>query len=156
MPHPRGVARTPPRSRLRWSREGLLGVVVGCRRSASPAAAAAAVLVCMVAGSFVDPHGENGPTWGARTPNALSLTLMTLGAAALVFRRRAPMAVLAATSAVSLVELVTGDPRAPVAMSAVVALYTVAPTTDRPTTWPLGLLTMTVPTASATLAGPLP
>ncbi|MFE9834360.1 sensor histidine kinase [Streptomyces sp. NPDC005551] len=131
-----------------------------CRLRAHPlaldAALAAGVLACMLAGSYVDPHGEHGATWGARTAGALSLALMVLGAAALVFRRRAPMTVLAATGAVSLVELVTGDPRAPVAMSAVVALFTVASATDRPTTWRVGLLTMTVLTASAMLAGPLP
>ncbi|MEU1043326.1 sensor histidine kinase [Streptomyces sp. NPDC005907] len=131
-----------------------------CRLRAHPlaldAALAAGVLACMLAGSYVDPHGEHGATWGARTAGALSLALMVLGAAALVFRRRAPMTVLAATGAVSLVELVTGNPRAPVAMSAVVALFTVASATDRPTTWRVGLLTMTVLTASAMLAGPLP
>ncbi|MFC3576440.1 sensor histidine kinase [Streptomyces yaanensis] len=114
------------------------------------------VLGCMVAGSFVDPHGDGGTTWSARTPDALSLTLIVLGAAALVFRRRNPLAVLAVSAALSLVELVTADPRAPVAMSAVVALYTVAATTDRPTTWRVGLLTMTVLTGTAMLAGPLP
>lgn len=36
--------------------------------SALDAALAAAVLVCMVAGSFVDPHGDNGVSWGLRTP----------------------------------------------------------------------------------------
>ncbi|MEU0337172.1 histidine kinase [Streptomyces sp. NPDC006193] len=120
------------------------------------AALAAGVLVCMAAGSFVIPRGENGVTWGLRTPEPLSLLLMLLGAAALVLRRRAPKAVLAVTGTVSLVECVTGDPRAPVAMSAVVALYTVAATTDRATTWRLGLLTTTVLTAAAVLAGPLP
>ncbi|WP_225822680.1 sensor histidine kinase [Streptomyces naphthomycinicus] len=120
------------------------------------AALAAGVLVCMVAGSFAVPRGEHGITWGMRTPAVLSLLLMLAGAVALVFRRRAPRTVLAVTGTVSLVELVTGDPRAPVAMSAVVALYTVAATTDRPTTWRLGLLTMTVLTAAAMLAGPLP
>lgn len=120
------------------------------------AALAVGVLACMVAGSFVDPHGRNGVTWGVRTPDALSLVLITLGAAALVLRRRAPMTVLALTGTVALVESVTGDPRAPVAMAAVVALYTVASTTDRPTTWRVGLLTMTVLTGSAMLAGPLP
>jgi signal transduction histidine kinase len=110
----------------------------------------------MVAGSFVDPHGADGTTWGVRTPDVLGLALMVLAATALVFRRRAPMKVLAATGAVSLVELVTGDPRAPVSMSAVVALYTVASSTDRPTTWRVGLVTMTVLTAVAMLAGPLP
>ncbi|MFE9437842.1 sensor histidine kinase [Streptomyces sp. NPDC006602] len=120
------------------------------------AALAAGVLACMVAGSFVDPHEKHDVSWGFRTPAPLSLVLMTLGAAALVFRRRAPMTVLALTGTVSLVEAVTGDPRAPVAMSAVIALYTVASTTDRPTTWRVGLLTMTVLTGASMLAGPLP
>jgi signal transduction histidine kinase len=120
------------------------------------AALAAAVLVAMTAGSFIDPHAEHGAKWGARTPTPLSLVLMTLAAAALVLRRRAPRAVLTVTAALSLVEIVTGDPRAPVAMSAVVALYTVASTTDRPTTWRVGLLTMTVLTGVAMLVGPLP
>ncbi|GAB2740503.1 sensor histidine kinase [Streptomyces bullii] len=131
-----------------------------CQAKAHPlavdAALAAAVLACMVAGSFVDPHGPDGVTWGLRTPDALSLLLIALGAAALVFRRRAPRTVLALTGTVSVVESVTGDPRAPVAMSAVIALYTVASTTDRPTTWRIGLLTMTVLTGAAMIAGPLP
>ncbi|MEU3844864.1 histidine kinase [Streptomyces sp. NPDC028635] len=131
-----------------------------CRLKAHPAAfdaaLAAGVLLCMVAGSFVDPHGENGVTWGVRSPAPLSLLLMTIGAAALVARRRAPLRVLLVTGTVAVVECVTSDPRAPVAMSAVVALYTVAATTDRPTTWRVGLLTMTVLTGAAMLAGPLP
>ncbi|MEU4089077.1 sensor histidine kinase [Streptomyces aureus] len=125
-------------------------------RLALDAALAAGVLVAMVAGSFVESHGADGTTWSARTPEPLSLALMVLAAAALVFRRRAPMTVLAATVGLSLVELATADPRAPVAMSAVVALYTVASATDRPTTWRVGLLTMTLLTAVAMLAGPLP
>ncbi|MEV4787761.1 sensor histidine kinase [Streptomyces tuirus] len=117
---------------------------------------ALAVLVCMVAGSFVEPRHRDSVNWVLRTPDPLSLLLMTLGAAALVFRRRAPMAVLAVTGTLSVIESVTGDPRAPVAMSAVIALYTVASTTDRPTTWRVGLLTMTVLTGAAMAAGPLP
>ncbi|MFF5313883.1 sensor histidine kinase [Streptomyces massasporeus] len=117
---------------------------------------ALAVLVCMVAGSFVEPRHRDSVNWVLRTPDLLSLLLMTLGAAALVFRRRAPMAVLALTGTLSVIESVTGDPRAPVAMSAVIALYTVASTTDRPTTWRVGLLTMTVLTGAAMAAGPLP
>ncbi|MER5542038.1 sensor histidine kinase [Streptomyces sp. NPDC002586] len=124
--------------------------------SALDAAIAAGVLVCMVAGSFVIPRGNNGVTWGVRTPDGQGLLLMALAAAALVFRRRAPKPVLAATGTLSVIESVTGDPRAPVAMSAVVALYTVAATTDRTTTWRVGLLTMTVLTAAAMLGGPLP
>ncbi|WP_405643157.1 sensor histidine kinase [Streptomyces sp. NBC_00019] len=117
---------------------------------------AVGVLGCMVAGSFVDPHGPDGVTWGFRTPDLLSLVLIGLSAVALVFRRRAPMTVLALTGSFSIVECVTGDPRAPVAMSAVIALFTVASATDRPTAWRVGLLTMTVLTAAAMLGGPLP
>ena len=117
---------------------------------------ALAVLVCMVAGSFVEPRHRESVSWVLRTPDPLSLLLMTLGAAALVFRRRAPMTVLALTGTLSVIESVTGDPRTPVAMSAVIALYTVASTTDRPTTWRVGLLTMTVLTGAAMAAGPLP
>ncbi|MDQ0990453.1 sensor histidine kinase [Streptomyces sp. V3I7] len=120
------------------------------------AAIAAGVLVCMVAGSFADPRGPHGVTWGVRTPDPLSLVLITLGAAALVFRRAAPRTVLAVTVALSVVECVISDPRAPVAMSAVIALYTVASATDRSTTWRVGLLTMAVLTGAAMLAGPLP
>ncbi|MET8945571.1 sensor histidine kinase [Streptomyces sp. NPDC004542] len=120
------------------------------------AALAAGVLICMVVGSFVVPQGENDVAWGVRSPDPLSLLLITIGAAALVFRRSDPKTVLAVTGTVSLIECVTGDPRAPVAMSAVVALYTVASTTDRATTWRAGLLTMTVLTGAAMLAGPLP
>lgn len=112
------------------------------------------VLTAMVVVSFADRHGRHGaPVWGNRTPDSLSLTLMALGALALVFRRRAPTPVLAFTVAVSLVELLTGHPRTPVAMSAVIALYTVAAHTDRPTTWRFGLLTMTVLTGTAMLGG---
>ncbi|MDX2599139.1 sensor histidine kinase [Streptomyces caniscabiei] len=120
------------------------------------AALALGVLVAMVAGAFVDPHAAHGEKWGARTPDPLGIALMVPAAAVLVARRRAPMAVLAATCALTVAELVTGDPRAPVAMSAVIALYTVASATDRPTTWRVGLLTMTVLTGTAMLAGPLP
>ncbi|MEW2452521.1 sensor histidine kinase [Streptomyces parvulus] len=129
---------------------------LGAHPSALDTALAAAVLVCMVAGSFADPHGPEGVTWSLRTPAVLSLVLMAVGAAALTFRRRAPLVVLGVTGSVSVVESVTGDPRAPVVMSAVIALYTVAASTDRPTTWRVGLLTMTVLTGAAMLFGPLP
>ncbi|MEZ7004232.1 sensor histidine kinase [Streptomyces sp. AD55] len=129
---------------------------IGAHPSALDAALAALVLGCMVAGTFMDRHGPDGVTWGVRAPDPLSLLLMVLGAAALAFRRRAPLAVLAVTGGLSVLECLTGEPRAPVVMSAVVALYTVAARTDRPTTWRVGLLTMTVLTGAAMLAGPPP
>ncbi|WP_327323101.1 sensor histidine kinase [Streptomyces sp. NBC_01210] len=119
-------------------------------------ALALAVLICMVVGSFADPNGPHGPAFGSRTPEPRSLVLMVLVAGALVFRRRDPMPVLVFTTAVSVVELVVGDPAAPVAMSAVIALYTVASRTDRPTTWRVGLLTMAVLTGAAMFFGSTP
>ncbi|MDJ0383288.1 histidine kinase [Streptomyces sp. G-G2] len=123
---------------------------------ATDALLAAGVFTAMVIGSFADPHGPHGPAFGTRAPQPLSLALMVLAAAALVLRRRHPLAVLAVTSALTLTELITGAPRAPVAMGAVVALYTLAARTDRPTTWRVGLLTMAGLTGVAMLAGPLP
>ncbi|MFF5489276.1 sensor histidine kinase [Streptomyces virginiae] len=123
---------------------------------ATDAVLAFGAFVAMVLGSFADPHGPHGPTFGTRTPEPFSLLLMLLGAAALVFRRRQPRAVLAVTCGLSLLELTTGEPRAPVAMCAVIALYTVASRTDRPTTWRIGVLTMAGLTGVAMLAGPLP
>ncbi|MFF8605086.1 sensor histidine kinase [Streptomyces sp. NPDC015346] len=138
----------------------------GCRRGRSwlrthplafDAGLALAVLACMVTGSFADPHGSRtGPTFGDRTPDATSVLLMVLGAAALVLRRREPLAVLGLTGAVTLAELIADETPAPVAMSAVVALYTVASRTDRPTTWRVGLATMALLTAGAMLFGPTP
>ncbi|HEY9375084.1 MAG TPA: sensor histidine kinase [Streptomyces sp.] len=125
--------------------------------TAFDAGLALAVLVCMITGSFADPHGgPNGPTFGNRSPAAASVALMVLAAAALVLRRRSPRAVLAATVSVSLAELVVADPAAPVAMSAVIALYTVASLSDRPTTWRVGVLTMTVLTGAAMFFGKSP
>ncbi|MFD6916708.1 sensor histidine kinase [Streptomyces virginiae] len=123
---------------------------------ATDAVLAFGAFVAMVLGSFADPHGPHGPTFGTRTPEPFSLLLMLLGATALVFRRRQPRAVLAVTCGLSLLELTTGEPRAPVAMCTVIALYTVASRTDRPTTWRIGVLTMAGLTGVAMLAGPLP
>ncbi|WSV38375.1 sensor histidine kinase [Streptomyces sp. NBC_01077] len=115
------------------------------------------VLVCMIAGSFTDPHGgPNGPTFGDRVPSMASVLLMVAGATALVLRRRYPFRVLCFTVAVSLFELLNDTRPATVAMSAVVALYTVASRTDRPTTWRVGLVTMAVLTATAMVFGATP
>ncbi|MEW2633519.1 sensor histidine kinase [Streptomyces sp. NPDC048389] len=119
-------------------------------------ALAFAALICMAVGSFADPHGPHGPTFGTRTPDVRSVVLIVVAAAALVFRRREPMGVLLVTGAVSVVELVTGDPAAPVTMAAVIALFTLAARTDRPTTWRVGLMTMAVLTGSAMFFGSSP
>ncbi|MFH9132482.1 sensor histidine kinase [Streptomyces sp. NPDC017524] len=113
-------------------------------------------LVAMIAGSFADPGAGHGPTFGTRTPEPFSVLLMVLAAVALVLRRRRPMAVLAAAGILSAAEYILVDPPAPVVMSTVIALYTVASHTDRPTTWRVGLLTMGALTATSMVFGSTP
>ncbi|MEU4261012.1 MULTISPECIES: histidine kinase [Streptomycetaceae] len=119
-------------------------------------ALATAVLAAMLCASFAEPNPGHGPIFGVRTPEPLSVLLMVLGAAALVLRRRNPMAVLAVTGVLSALEFLLMDPPAPVVMSSVIALFTVAASTDRPTTWRVGLLTMVVLTVAAMAVGSAP
>ncbi|WP_420706552.1 sensor histidine kinase [Streptomyces sp. NRRL F-5727] len=115
------------------------------------------VLVAMIAASFTDPHGSpTGPTFGDRAPTLPGVAMMTVAAVALVFRRRRPFAVLVFTGGLAFVELLGETRPAPVSISAVVALYTVASRTDRPTTWRVGLVTMTVLAVAAMAFGPTP
>ncbi|MFD9796381.1 sensor histidine kinase [Streptomyces sp. NPDC059070] len=123
---------------------------------AGDAALAAVVLVCLLVGSFADPHGSNGPVFGTRTPSATALVLVTLAGVALVARRRNPLAVLACTSAVTVLDLLAGNSPAPIAISPVVALYTVAAHTDRATTYRVGIATMGVLTTTAMVFGDAP
>ncbi|WP_227025054.1 sensor histidine kinase [Streptomyces tsukubensis] len=156
---PPAPARTGPVSRAVPARAVGPAKQVLCWARAHPlgpdSILAATVLAGMVLGSFAS-HGPEGPDWGARPPGTLSLMLMALGALVLVLRRRAPIPVLCATVALSACELSTGDPHTPVVMSAVIALYTVAAHTDRPTTWRVGAATAVGLAAVAMLLGPMP
>ncbi|MFD7071832.1 sensor histidine kinase [Streptomyces sp. NPDC059913] len=120
------------------------------------AALALAVLVAMIIGSFVHPGRRDGLDLATRPPAATSLLLMVAGAVALIWRRRRPLPVLAVTTALTVVELLRFDPPAPVVMSTVIALFSVAARTDRPTTWRVGVLTMAALTGTAMLFGPAP
>ncbi|MEW1626337.1 histidine kinase [Streptomyces sp. NPDC089173] len=139
---PSGFARA-----RRWLRDHPL---------AFDAALAFCVLIAMICGSFADPGKGHGPTFGTRTPEAFSVLLMVLAASALVLRRRHSVPVLAVTGGLAATEYIFMDPPAPVVMSTVIALYTVASRTDRPTTWRVGLLTMGVLTVAAMVFGSTP
>ncbi|MEV8388570.1 MULTISPECIES: sensor histidine kinase [unclassified Streptomyces] len=118
---------------------------------------AAVVLACMLLGSFTEPQtGPGGPTFGTRSPSALGVLLMVLGASALVFRRRAPLPVLLCTGGLSLVDFFTNHPPESVVICAIIALYNVGAHTDRPTTWRVGLATAVVLTAVAIWLSPDP
>nr|WP_245245065.1 histidine kinase [Streptomyces palmae] len=81
-----------------------------------------------------------------------------VAASALILRRRYPRSVLAITGASTLAEIAGttahSPPRGAIALSVVVALYTVASRTDRPTTWRLGLATVVVVSGTAFLCEP--
>ncbi|MEU8999421.1 histidine kinase [Streptomyces caniferus] len=119
---------------------------------------AVAVFACILCAAVADPHGPHGPRFGGHHLSATTVVLAALACAALVLRRRLPRTVLALTGACTIVELLarSSDPRAPVAASAVIALYSLASRTDRPTTWRIGALTVVVLTAAAMLYGPRP
>jgi signal transduction histidine kinase len=80
---------------------------------------------------------------GAREPDALGATLVLVGAAALIWRRRAPLAVLAFVSLVSCIfyTLDFGSFMAPIGLAAIYAAA--AHTNDRRNAW-FGLATATV------------
>ncbi|BCK71762.1 two-component sensor histidine kinase [Streptomyces libani subsp. rufus] len=142
----------PRTGRLRWYRKHPL---------AFDAVVAGAVFACILLGAVVGPHGPHGPhgpRFAAHEPSAITVMLAALACAALVLRRRLPRTVLAATGSLTIIELIarSGDARAPVAAAAVIALFTLASRTDRPTTWRVGALTVVGLTAAAMLYGPRP
>ncbi|MCK7623565.1 histidine kinase [Streptomyces sp. RS10V-4] len=124
------------------------------------AALAAVAFVAIVCGAVAGPHGHGGqlPRLGVRQLTATTVVLAALASGVLVLRSRLPRTVLAATGSLTIVELVarSGDPRAPVAGAAVIALFTVASRTDRPTTWRIGALTCVGLTAAAMFFGHRP
>lgn len=85
-------------------------------------------------------------------PPSLQVALFGLvTAAALVFRRRWPVPVLAATVAVQLVHLAVEDGGRPLVIGVILAVYTVAAITDRQTALVAGALTATVVVAGRVL-----
>ncbi|MFJ9408466.1 sensor histidine kinase [Streptomyces sp. NPDC101393] len=140
----------PRTGRFHWHRSHPL---------AFDAVLAVAAFMAILIGAVADPHGPHGaPRFGERHLSAMTVALTGLACAVLVLRRRLPRTVLAATGALTIVELAVGtsDPRAPVAASAVIALFTLASRTDRPTTWRIGAVTIVVLTAAAMLSSSRP
>ncbi|WP_242587712.1 sensor histidine kinase [Streptomyces sp. MST-110588] len=126
---------------------------------AHPLAADSVLAVVLFAVTLViavtDPHGPNGPRYGARELTAPTVVLAAFACSSLLLRRRFPRSVLAFTTALAVLELFAEGPvpRAPVACAAVIALYTLASRTDRSTTWRIGALTALVLTAAVMLFG---
>jgi signal transduction histidine kinase len=81
---------------------------------------AVAIGAFQVVGSFGAAHGETGH----RSLDALAVILLLAGPAALVFRHRAPSAVLAAVLGITLVYYVSDYPHGPVFLSLIFAFFT--------------------------------
>ncbi|MFI1256819.1 sensor histidine kinase [Streptomyces netropsis] len=120
---------------------------------AADAVLAVAVLTIVLLGAYVGPHAA------AHRPGPSYVLLSLCACAGLVLRRPMPRAVLAFTCALTLLETVTtGDdpPHTQIALAAVVALYTVAARTDRPTAWRIAAVTVAVLTGTVMLFGVRP
>lgn len=138
---------TPLAALPRWLRAHTL---------AADALVAAAALAAILITSVFPDRGANAPP--PADLGAAEVVLATAACAVLVLRRRAPWAVLAVTMALTIAHVIAsaGDPRSPIALSVVVALYTVAARTDRHTTWRIALLTIGVLTFAMMLFGDRP
>ncbi|MEO3763496.1 histidine kinase [Streptomyces sp. B5E4] len=123
---------------------------------AADALLAAAALAAILISSVFPDRGANAPPPADLGP--AEVVLATAACAVLVLRRRVPWAVLSATMALTIAHVIAsaGDPRSPIALSVVVALYTVAARTDRHTTWRIALLTIGVLTFAMMLFGDRP
>ena len=110
---------------------------------------AAAVFVVVLIASVTMSSAGGTPGFGKRELPAHTVVLTFLACAALVARRRAPLTVLALVSAVSVVELLLGtqshppsERHASLAMTVVIAVFTVAMRTDRHTTFRVAAVTV--------------
>ncbi|MEU3350399.1 histidine kinase [Streptomyces sp. NPDC037389] len=112
------------------------------------------VLCLVVVGAFLAPRAERHP------PGAVFFLLSVAACGALVLRRRAPRTVLAATCALTVVAVVftggDGPPRTTIAMSAAVALYTLAVRSERPAALRTVVTTVTALTGVVMLLGAPP
>ncbi|MEV6110303.1 sensor histidine kinase [Streptomyces sp. NPDC051940] len=123
---------------------------------ATDAVLAAFVLGMIILAAVHPSRGPSSPPPADLGPLEVSLVVAASGV--LVWRRRAPRTVLALAGCLTIahVTVSAGDPRSPIALSVVVALYTVASRTDRHTTWRLAVLTIGVLTAALMFFGERP
>lgn len=114
---------------------------------------ASAVFALVMTGSYVTAHTRQHP------PGPGFVTLAVVACGCLVWRRRAPRAVLGLTSVLTVAAAVAerdGPPHTQVALTAAVALYTVAARTERSTAWRIAAPTVVAITGTVMLLGPAP
>ncbi len=111
-------------------------------------------LVALVVLALILIGAVAGPRMRHQSLGPFFVLLAVLAAASLVLRRELPRGVLAFNVGLTLTELVTNDvgpPRTSIVFGVVVALYTVAARTDRPTTWRVGAATAVLLTGAGML-----
>ncbi|MDT0444097.1 sensor histidine kinase [Streptomyces johnsoniae] len=125
----------------------------------------AVVVLCAVlcASVTVARPPDGGPGFGKRELPLHTLLMTVLACAVLVQRRRYPMTVLSLLGGLSLIELILGtsshspqERHVSFLIVVVVALFTVAVSTDRSTTWRAGLVTAAVFTPTSMMLGAQP
>ncbi|GAA2725119.1 MULTISPECIES: histidine kinase [Streptomyces] len=111
------------------------------------------VFALVLIGVYLGPHPDR------RIPAAGFVLLSAAASACLIARRLVPRAVLALTCVLTVVATVAdhdGPARTQIAMSAAVALYTVAARTERPSAWRIVAGTVAVLTGVVMFFGPPP
>jgi signal transduction histidine kinase len=107
------------------------GADLNPREASRDALVALAVAFIQVAGSFGASRGQP-----ERDPlDELAIVLLLVGPAALVVRRRYPVAVLAVVLSTTLLYMVMGYPYGPVILSAIIAIYTAVTNGHRWAAW---------------------
>jgi signal transduction histidine kinase len=125
---------------------------------------AAVVFALVLLASITVSEYPKGPAGiGQRDLPAHTAVLAVVACGALVLRRRFPMQVLGVTVVAAVLDMMLGtashelvDRHGSLAIAAVVALFTVATRTDRPTTWRVGLVVVSVLTGASMLFGRQP
>ncbi|MFF2378009.1 sensor histidine kinase [Streptomyces xiamenensis] len=125
--------------------------------------ASVTLLIVLVVSVTINKHPGGGGGFGERPLPAHTVVTALLGAGALVLRRRHAAPVLCATIVLTLVELVMGTFSHPPAerhtsmmVMVALALFTLAASTDRPTTLRVGTCTLALITAAGMLLGAQP
>ncbi|MGK5544657.1 sensor histidine kinase [Streptomyces sp. URMC 127] len=121
---------------------------------AHPLAADALLAVFAYAVVVIGSYAGRGRVAHAPGPGFLLLCAVACGA--LAARRSFPRTVLGVTAALTLAEIVAdrgGPPRTQIAMSVVVALYTIASRTERSAAWRFAVVTVAVLTCAVMVFG---
>jgi len=122
-------------------------LIAGCRRH--PLWCDVAVALTVLTINLVQPGAKHGQHQIELT--VASTTIIVVASAALIFRRQAPIAVLAITTLAGVAYTITEQVKSPIALALACALYTIAVLKDRTTRTVAALTVAVIMVAAATL-----